>query len=71
MRLALDHACAVRLSIAAAMVIEEPAQGECLNFSALAELCKEMSTNSKDNAAASKRNSAHGEARRCRPTSDF
>jgi hypothetical protein len=51
MRLALDRAgaSAVRLSIAAAMVIAKPVKGEKLSFSASTDLCKEVSTKSNDN----------------------
>src|ERR1700686_107338 len=53
MRLAFDHivASAVRPSIAAAMVIAASVTGNCLQFSALADLRREMSTKSNNNAA--------------------
>src|ERR1700716_4589506 len=54
MRPAFDHivASAVRLSIAAAMVIAKPVTGNRLQFSALANLRREMSTKSNNNAVA-------------------
>src|SRR3954447_20954432 len=39
-----------RLSITAAMVIAQPVFQQCLDFSGAADLCKEMSTKSNDNA---------------------
>src|SRR6202171_6359515 len=52
MRLAFDHivASAVRPSIAAAMGIAASVTGNCLQFSALADLRREMSTKSNNNA---------------------
>src|SRR5262249_41552846 len=54
-RLVFDRAgaSAVRLSIAAAMVIAKPAgSGKKLHFSSSADLCKEMSTKGNDSPAA-------------------
>ena len=50
---------AVRLSIAAAMVITKPVKRDYLHFSASGDLCKEMSTKSNDNAAGMRRKSPH------------
>jgi hypothetical protein len=61
MRLAFDHAraSAVRLSIAAAMVIAKPVYRKLFIFSGGADLCKETSTNSKDRAVAAGRKYPH------------
>jgi hypothetical protein len=61
MRLAFDHASAsaVRLSIAAAMVIAKPVCRKLFVFSGGADLCKERSTKSKDKAAVAGRKFPH------------
>src|SRR5260370_30964351 len=62
MRLDFDHASssAVRLSIAAAMVIAKPVYRKLFIFSGVADLCKERSTKSKDRAVAAGRKYPHG-----------
>src|SRR5260370_14547400 len=62
MRLDFDHASssAVRLSIAAAMVIAKPVYRKLFIFSGVADLCKERSTKSKDRAVAAGWKYPHG-----------
>jgi len=60
MRLVFDHtgASAVRLSIAAAMVIAKPVYRKLFTLFTFGDFCKEMSTKSNDNPAAERWKSA-------------
>jgi hypothetical protein len=54
------------------MVIAKPVTiGNYLHFSALADLCKEMSTKSNDNVAAAGLDWPHRGTRRCHPETGF
>src|ERR1700748_108951 len=74
MRLAFERAgaSAVRLSIAAAMVIAKACLiGENLQFPTSVDLCKEVSTKGKDNAAARGADGLHWRRKRLRSNSEF